>query len=666
MKTIANFKNMKFTTLVIAFSGLIMSCNDYLDIEPPSSVSPESYLVDADQLGAYTIRYYSDNFTSINNLYGGDNATDNSTTRSSNNRYLKGEWKVGGSGGEWSFTSIYPLNYFINDAEAKYAAGKISGAESAIKHYIGEGYFLRAHQYFYRLRQLGDFPIIKTVLPDDMDSLREASKRRPRNEVARFILSDLDKAISLLSNSPNGGKARITKNAALVLKSRVALFEATWEKYFAGTAFVPNGNGWPGAQKDYNSGYKYPSGSAEAEVNFFLDQAISAADQIASTVQLTPNTGVIQQDASDVNDYNDMFSVNDPSKFSEVFFYRPYNRDLGSYVDWFHHIYYGYARGYTHQFEQSFLMQNGLPIYAAGSGYAGDDRIGDTKVGRDDRWRLFMKAPGEKKTYINTPSPEYFSATPNIYSDDVKYSSATGYLIGKGYSHDLKNQDLGKDETAPIYFRAAEAYLNYIEAYYLRYGQLDSKATAYWKAIRMRAHVDEDFQKTIDATDMNQEAKNDWAAYSAGKLLTDKTLYNIRRERRCEFIGEGFRYDDLRRWRALEQLNGFQIEGIKIWGPMIEDYKAALGADYSKSLVYDKSAKENTISSPSLSEYVRPYQVAESGLYYKGLFWTMAHYLSPIAISHFLITAPDGTTIADSPIYQNPGWPTEANASAIE
>ena len=88
MKTIANFKNMKFTTLVIAFSGLIMSCNDYLDIEPPSSVSPESYLVDADQLGAYTIRYYSDNFTSINNLYGGDNATDNSTTRSSNNRYL--------------------------------------------------------------------------------------------------------------------------------------------------------------------------------------------------------------------------------------------------------------------------------------------------------------------------------------------------------------------------------------------------------------------------------------------------------------------------------------------------------------------------------------------------------------------------------------------------
>lgn len=99
---------------------------------------------------------------------------------------------------------------------------------------------------------------------------------------------------------------------------------------------------------------------------------------------------------------------------------------------------------------------------------------------------------------------------------------------------------------------------------------------------------------------------------------------------------------------------------------MIEDYKAALGSEFEKSLVYGKSAKENTISSPSLSEYVRPCQVTESGLYYKGLFWTMAHYLSPIAINHFLITAPDGATIADSPIYQNPGWPTEANASATE
>jgi len=42
--------------------------------------------------------------------------------------------------------------------------------------------------------------------------------------------------------------------------------------------------------------------------------------------------------------------------------------------------------------------------------------------------------------------------------------------------------------------------------------------------------------------------------------------------------------------------------------------------------------------------------------------WTMAHYLHPIAIHHFLITASDGQDVSTSPIYQNQGLPTTANA----
>lgn len=39
-----------------------------------------------------------------------------------------------------------------------------------------------------------------------------------------------------------------------------------------------------------------------------------------------------------------------------------------------------------------------------------------------------------------------------------------------------------------------------------------------------------------------------------GRLLTDKTLYNIRRERRSEFLSEGLRYMDVCRWRAMDQM----------------------------------------------------------------------------------------------------------------
>lgn len=35
----------------------------------------------------------------------------------------------------------------------------------------------------------------------------------------------------------------------------------------------------------------------------------------------------------------------------------------------------------------------------------------------------------------------------------------------------------------------------------------------------------------------------------------------------------------------------------------------------------------------------------------------MAHYLHPIMVKQFLITAPDNKTVENSPIYQNPYWP---------
>ena len=57
---------------------------------------------------------------------------------------------------------------------------------------------MRAWIYFHYLRQFGDFPIIREVLPDDKTVLMEKAVRQPRNLVARFILEDLDQAIQHL------------------------------------------------------------------------------------------------------------------------------------------------------------------------------------------------------------------------------------------------------------------------------------------------------------------------------------------------------------------------------------------------------------------------------------------------------------------------------------
>lgn len=670
---------LKYSCAALSISLLASSCSD-LNQEPKSTASPDIYFNTESQLQSYVNNLYavrnSDGGTSQTfqvhgnwsyGSFGDDNQTDNMTNKNYDNKYIPGEWKVGQNGGDWDFGFIYKCNYFFDNVLPKIEAGKVTGNSDVINQYVGEVYFFRAYEYFKKLKAVGDFPIVTTTLANNMDSLTTASKRAPRTDVAHFILADLDKAISLLKNNPEGKKTRISKNVALQFKSRVALNEGTWLKYFKGTPFVPNGPGWPGAAKDYNKSYQFPKGSIEGEIDFFLGEAMSSAKQVADNVALVSNNGVLQQAASDqANPYLDMFSNTDMSGYSEVLLWREYSRALGIT----HNVPIAaqvgnYVIGLTRGYVDNFLMANGLPIYANGSGYAGDDQIADVRKNRDGRLWLFLKEPGQTNILFNVALSTRGNLTekyPNITTSNGESGYGTGYSLRKGGTFDgAQLSDNGGCFTGAIAFRAVESYLNYIEASYEKNGSIDGDAAKYWKQIRDRAKVDNDYQKTIAATVMSKEAENDWAAYSAGSLI-DPTLYNIRRERRSELLAEGFRMSDLKRWRALDQLKSkpYHLEGFKLWGPMQNEpeYK---NKDGNSIFVY--GTKDSNVSSPSQSIYLRPQEVNPNSLIYgKGCSWALAHYLNPIAIQHLLITG-NGDPAA-SPIYQNPYWPTRANEGA--
>lgn len=51
-------------------------------------------------------------------------------------------------------------------------------------------------------------------------------------------------------------------------------------------------------------------------------------------------------------------------------------------------------------------------------------------------------------------------------------------------------------------------------------------------------------------------------------------------------------------------------------------------------------------------------------MYRNGLHWMMAHYLEPLPIKQFLLTALDHVDIELSPLYQNPYWPLVADTPA--
>ena len=222
--------------LFLAASLGLASCDDYLDKEPESDVTPAAFFTAEADLAAYTINMYGVLTSNNQGSYGMgtfayDNATDNQAATGYSSRWVPGNWKVGSTGGDWDFSNIRNVNYFLDQVLPKFEAKSITGAEANVRHYIGEAYFLRAYMYLDKLQSIGDCPIVLNALPDDKATLVEASKRQPRYKVAQQILDDLDKALGLLSESGPGGKNRISRDAALLLRSRAALFEATWEKY---------------------------------------------------------------------------------------------------------------------------------------------------------------------------------------------------------------------------------------------------------------------------------------------------------------------------------------------------------------------------------------------------------------------------------------------------
>ena len=162
---------------------------------------------------------------------------------------------------------------------------------------------------------------------------------------------------------------------------------------------------------------------------------------------------------------------------------------------------------------------------------------------------------------------------------------------------------------------------------------------------------------------MSQEANvnrasYDWVAFSAGQAIY-KTLYSIRRERRCEFAGEGMRMFDLKRWRAMGQVKNYQLEGVNFWDKIHEyEYFKRKDKDGKDILVADASKKANTSSKEIEGKhvkYVHPYQIVkQNNDMWNGYTFYQAHYLSPISIIELQLCSLTNDK-DNSNLYQNPG-----------
>lgn len=176
----------KYLFVLMGGTVILPSCNDFLDREPLDSVVPSVFFQNENDLAAYAIKHY--NFTTHEGwnlgIWGNDNATDNQAATNYNNQWIPGQWRTieTNDSDPWNFTAIREANYFFEQVLPK--EGQIQGEN--VSHYIGEMYFLRAKNYFDKVKTFGDFPIVKTTLPDEMEALVAASKREPSYKVVDY------------------------------------------------------------------------------------------------------------------------------------------------------------------------------------------------------------------------------------------------------------------------------------------------------------------------------------------------------------------------------------------------------------------------------------------------------------------------------------------------
>ena len=114
---------------------------------------------------------------------------------------------------------------------------------------------------------------------------------------------------------------------------------------------------------------------------------------------------------------------------------------------------------------------------------------------------------------------------------------------------------------------------------------------------------------------------------------------------------------------ALDQVKNYVIEGFNLWGGgAAELYKD----DKGESRLITTGDQANVSSQAASGNNLCPYRMTEkNNTMYNGYTWTPACYLYPIVFSDFMLSSPDGD-VNNSPIYQNPGWPIEDGASALE
>lgn len=509
-----------------------------------------------------------------NNLYPcldglGFNDTESDIAFNVNNVVSNGTYQTSETSWVWNDAYVYIRR--SNNILEKIEKSTIQDQVDATK---GEALFFRAYNYWRLYRLYGGVPKITRVL--DLDSPELFASRASQNEIAELMISDLESAAALLptrSELASADIGRITKGAADALRARVALFEGSWQKYHGG-----------------DNASKY------------FDIAVAASQAVMSSGQYSLYSG------KGAESYRYLF-IEEGDDSPECILDRRYQKDIQGqvYPALIQRI--GYLP--TKKLADMYLCTDGLPLAnsAVFMGYT-------TKVSefenRDPRMTMTMMVPGQL-----SKQPSY-AAGVESWPFYPQRNPNTGYMLYKFMSENDFANSMGESPNFSFdnhLIRYAEVLLIFAEARFEKDGSIS----------------DGDLDLSINVLRNRVGMPALTNAFAGANGLDMKT--EIRRERTIELAFEGFRYDDLRRWKTAETELPQDIKGIRL-----------SQTGWLDPIIINGSNR-NPYASDGWTTDANGFIVAESsaGRYFNP----QKHYLQPIPTKEILL---------NPNLQQNPGW----------
>lgn len=441
----------------------------------------------------------------------------------------------------------------------------------AIHHWTGIARFFRAMEYHELVRQYGDVPFYNQVI-GETDFAQLYKPRDPRTVVADSMLADLQYAAANVRADDGEKGLTVNKSVVLAFMSRIMLYHGTFLKYH---------------NIDQNRAKTY------------LEAAKWAANEVITSGRYTAT-----------DNYRSMFSSLSLAASKEMILYRKYEtgmltHSLNSYNN------KEPQTGVSKDAIESYLSKDGLPIQLSPL-YKGDKGIDNVMADRDPR--LAATIVGQLR--VSKYAPNF---------------SSSGYATHKFLNEETKELPEGSGS------------LNQTDAPVIRYGEV---LVTYAEAgAELGTLTQADLDKSINALRQRPgiaipklEVSGSNPAVN-GKVYDDPSrdpsvpslIWEIRRERRIELMLEGFRLDDLTRWKKMEYVD------------------TQANSDINRGAWIRKADYPNTdaIIEGTTEGYIIPAPKLES----QRLFTDPKVYLTPIPLDQITLYRAAGFELK-----QNPGW----------